>query len=247
MKRDHLIPTPIVDKNGNTTVRYMKPSTSGGTASGPIPAPVTKSAFPPIAQLTNRISEALGFNKLRQYDKVRATLETYPDELIKDLLKDDPKSQTWTTLAHLMADKASATEVREVRCFYPHLSTTRTHDARMYVRSLHNYPQLPRLKDYSTADERTLEQCKAILTVTEMMDDDEFFNDRARLPILFRKNMDSEDISVIDEPKIIELIMERPEQAKPIGEIIITRRTRDAELIKELLDHETPALAEGIL
>lgn len=248
MSKDHLVPTPIVDKNGKTTVTYRKPAAPKDQLPGTMPAPTRPMAPSLTESLVAQIAKVLELDNGFQYDSLRETVNAYPEDLINKLLEASHTSDDWAELANLIMDREPAPIMSEIIHFFPSLHTESLYSALVYFKSMHHYPQLPPVEDFSKADQHTQEQYKAILTVMEALDDDmEIFPNPQPLPLSFTQNVNNEDVLVIDAPVIVALIMERPHESKRIAQIIIERRTRDAALIAMILDDTNPTLAEGNL
>jgi hypothetical protein len=139
-------------------------------------------------------------------------------------------------------------------------------DGLALIRALHGYQQLPVMDSYGDADQETQEQITALLTVTQPLykryrehqsyilsvattsgthswDQPPVMPDplEVGLPLEVK-----DDIRLIGDD-LINLIIERPENADAISRTIIKDGISDGALLREKLDSKTPALRDGIL
>lgn len=271
MSNNHnLIPTPVVNKNGVATTVYKKPEVIGVVGRS-IPAP-TPSAESSLVRLSRMVINHLmpsrvrrlpadlkGFEKDR--DKALSTLARFPEELQDDILflmnNDDEDETHRITLVYSLTQGAPESFFNEYVAYNQFL--TRDNYCRL-LNGLRQYPQLPKVDDYSAVPERTREQITALLNVTEEVLDESRFriklNSRVRgydhgLPVFVAAgeaqiNYNGE-AAVLTEKDLVQLILDHPEKSDQIKRIIIDRNTGDAELIRDIITTSAPAISEGTL
>lgn len=103
------------------------------------------------------------------------------------------------------------------------------------ISSLRDYGRLPRLDDYSLADQDTKKIIGILLSIS-----DHLYSDWAD------DDLDSVPMS-IHVPELIDVIFENPDQDEYIRELVIKRGTTDAAMIREVLQGASAALYEGAL
>lgn len=190
------------------------------------------------------VADATNLNDPNDLRIAREVFHEYPHDLLKQLVEQATSNKlSHLTIVHL-SNSVDSTSMREAVCFYPHLTTKSTFFAKALLHSLRNYPQLPQLDDYSTADETTRKQCIAIMVATEIInsgvdEQGEFINSAT--------DESGNFLELIRDPALVDLLIERPDQATSIANLVIERKTTDTKLIKSVLEHDNPALANGIL
>lgn len=251
-KKTGLIPTVTTDKNGKVTTVYTKP-VGGSETNSVIPAPTfAKEASTGHTATVDRVTSAVYelMDGKKKADRIKATLAAYPEALVAKL--DDKfakKDHGVYALATAVENGETPSFVGEAMEFGQYFQTDSVELANCMIRSLHQYKQLPSMEDYSLAPKDVQEQCNAILTVTEALDNHAYFNDVA-LPLKYTPSTGgmSNDYTVLQGDDLIALILERPRDAETIADLIIERQTGDAELLREIITQEdSKALNPGIL
>lgn len=255
-KKPGLIPNVTTDKNGKITTVYRKP-TGVPETNLVIPAP-----FAPAGASTGRTatinkvsSLMMGILSLSpdRAEKPDAMLERYPDDFIERLdhqLTSDPNGSFFAAKA--IERGASLSFVSEMLTFGPIMQTDSSELADELVRGLRRYKQLPDMQDYGTAPKEVIQQCAALITVAELLDDYQYDNPEIQIPVStyvpdegYTKHRSS---MTINNDDLIEIIMEHPEEAERIVDLIIERGSEDMELIREIMGQDdSRALTPGIL
>lgn len=252
-KKPGLIPTVTTDKNGKVTTVYTKPSGVPETnsvipaPSAPLGAPTGRTAV--VSRVSSMVIEMLSLDGAHA-DRITPTLAGYSDELLAKIdnhFTNDSHGPYFTAMA--IDKKETPSFIREMMTFGSRFQTDSTELASCMIRSLHRYEQLPHMEDYSLAPKEVQAQCIAILTVTEALDDHAYFNDVA-LPLKYTTStgeMDN-DYTLLQGEDLIGLILEHPDEADTIADIIIERQTSDTELIRSMISKDdSRVLNPGLL
>jgi hypothetical protein len=186
--------------------------------------------------------------------ELKTTLRNYPSELLNKMVPVSTSDPIWCAAAKLMADNAPAATINEALCYYPHMARNNKNFAQSHLGSLHHYPALPSMEDYSTADEKTRQQCIALLVAVEQLDE-------AAYNIAFEKfasddyDTDTTDFHpiestsdrnrIIKSPELVKLIIEYPARVQQIIDFIVERKTVDVDGLKVALENPSPVLARG--
>jgi hypothetical protein len=122
-----------------------------------------------------------------------------------------------------------------------------TGDARMILRTLHLYAQLPQTDNYADCDPSITEQVAALVLVTErlyacFLEGQYSGSNRPWLPITQLR-----DGVILSERDLIQLILDRPQDAERIAAVIIDRQTTDMGLIRSVLDSSAKSLSNGLI
>lgn len=179
-----------------------------------------------------------------------SNLNTFSDELIDGLHEviTDKESPFASGLTALLSGGENSSSVHEHLKFRPLI--TGDHDlgdVRMILRPLHEYPQLPQIDNYASCDPSITEQVAALVIVTERLYS---LRNEARYT--------GEDVSwlplnhirggvLLSGEALILLTLDRPQDAERIAEIIITRRTTEADFILSILTASAPAVSDGVI
>lgn len=122
------------------------------------------------------------------------------------------------------------------------------------LNGLHYYSQLPQTEDYSTADQQTQQQVHALLTVGHKLGEEQYDRLSTALnggPETFELPLEYVDpnhgSNKVAGDDLINLILEYPQRADQIADIIIERNTSDVALIRSIVTSSTPSLSNGTL
>lgn len=240
--RDNLIPTPTVDKNGRATTVYKKASTGARASSMPRVAPGKG--------VEQRSRLALSADLLKawpSYDEdsekgqnlIMALNLCSGEELIKLEELRQENNDVFRKLGYLSSD--TPTGVKEGMYFYPEMSEMSYSDARDIMESLHGYSQLPDTTDFSTQPDEVRSQCKALINVTVALIDQWRRNPRV---LSFRPVQPP--YSIKDE-SLVEFVMDHPDESGLIADFIRKGGSTDTEILSQLLDSQSHAIASGLL
>ena len=247
-----LVPERRVDKNGKAVIRHVKPANAQPRKSLPAPSTGVPRREAVVSRLTREIATQMGYTMEDQNDweEIHETLKGYSDEFLirlNDAFK--PRTQLATAIARMVYHQETEEFVREFAAFGGVIpdESNGMEIAMSYVRSLHHYPQLPQMDDYSKADETTKQVIREIMLLTLRLEDEiVLFGDTDPVRSI-RHDYDSFDTPVLQEDGLVQLIVDRPEDAKRIGDIAIERSTGDPRAIVEVMDHGTKSLSGGVL
>lgn len=205
-------------------------------------APTTVSS---IDFLTEHVAAATNM-ELPFTEELRELISKYPADLIEQLVGTAIKEELAYVYSLLISQHEHSDLIREALCFMPYLPDMPEFRAVVFLKSLHHYPQLPTITDYS-ADETTRKQCAAIAIVINAV----YYRLRnmGYNHLLIKRQMSAtgDAIEMLDGNGLVEMLMQQPDDAARIADIVVDRITGHAELIREILNHETPALVDGVL
>lgn len=187
-----------------------------------------------------------------QEEGIRRTISAYPADLIQKIHEyvgtDEIKRGTGfriNSVRLLVVSKATPERINEGLYFLPQMDRVTEIMAESMLNALHCYQQLPESLDYSREEPSIVAQCTALIRVTcslfHLYNLEEF--DLDPLDIRDLLNVDS---TIADE-RLTELVLSRPEHADQIGQVILSRKCVNADLIKETLAIDVPALSTGTL
>jgi hypothetical protein len=108
------------------------------------------------------------------------------------------------------------------------------------------------MDSYAEADEATTAKITALLSVTSQL------NMRSLQDIFLKAGEDQPEgtaplpVTYDPEPKItddsiVDLIVERPDLADEIADLIITKKVRNGALIREMIESDTKSIRDGLL
>jgi hypothetical protein len=251
--RENLIPTPTVDKNGRQTTVYRSPGSRGLTKT--IPSPSVGLTAKARSELT--VQTALELFRGTNVDAVtrRETIDTLracSDELVERIYSSlmsvdsldsrlELSSKIRIKFSKRFSDEAGFEErLDDALYFYPFLPHRSFALADKIIRSLHQYPQLPRTKkhfknvssDVMTRYVALAQAIDAVLTISAISGP-------------FRRG--TADVYVFDDDKLTELVLGYPERSDLITRFIRERGTYDPDLIRTVVDGGAPAISSGAL
>lgn len=184
--------------------------------------------------------------------ELKTTLRNYPSELLNKMVPVSTSDPIWCAAAKLMADNAPVATINETLCYYPHMGRTNEGFAQSHLRSLHHYPALPSMEDYSAADKHTRQRCIALLVAVEQLDEaayniafDEFESEEDNAAPFDPVDGTSDQAQIIKSPELVKLIIEYPARVQQIIDFIVERKAVDVEGLKVFLASPSPALARG--
>lgn len=254
----NLVPTVITNVNGVTTTVHKKPVTQTKVSSIPAPAPTAGRNHHRktlVRELVTFVESELMKVELETAEEVLAaaggTLDGYPTELLESIqhsITTDPNSRR--KVSRMIRADYDPQTLDECITFLPqvpiHAST-----AEPVIRSLHLYKQLPKSENFARDDARTQQQCLAIALVAATMDQE--YDSLLPDPPLEWLESNTENgkysqmYAMIKDDRLIDLLMEHPEAAPQIADLIKERHTADYDLVKLMIEGNNAALAEGVL
>jgi hypothetical protein len=273
MKSNNLVPTPIVNKNGvRTTVHKKTNPASTATAILPAPGITTDSAvlspkgrIEIIKTINSTVKEYQSLNgwnpKKWSYGDLGTTLHSCSDTAIiaiRDLLLTDPKGflQREERDDFLFAlaqkdEKVSGTTVHEYVTYREHLKSCTMPTKIKLIKGLHSYTQLPAMENYSDAAPETKTSIIALLSVAKNLYRSDLIKDL--LSPATNSTVSKAPVSSNDGPlrltdnNLVALLIERPEAADEITIIITEKGISDGELIRDMIESDTPSIRDGLL
>lgn len=248
VKNQNLIPTLVVDVNGKTTTVHKKPQ--GAASNKSIPAPVDTSSF----GLANSIADAcanathLGEMGDRARHDFRNDLRfTYSLESLQRIDSEIRKGGVAAEgIIQQLREGESEWNILGTLHFYPKLGIDDYKHAGTLVRSLNDYEYFAEQGGKCKSDENVEQQCIGVITLTHHLDALSTLppNDIAH-PLRYdydRRNFLS--MSIKDE-RVMNMVIERPDEAKTIAEIVAKHGNADPNFIMGVMHGFNPALAEG--
>lgn len=276
MSNRNLVPTPIVNKNGVRTTVHKKVTLAPSAAvTLPSPAIATGSAVlspegrtEAITMINDKVKESQSLNewnpKKWSYGDLGTTLRSCSDAVIiaiRDLLLVDPRGflQREERDDFLFAlaqknEKVSGTTIHEYITYAEHLRGTPMSTKVDLIKGLHSYHQLPAMQDYSDADQETAVSVITLLSVTKSLYSLDLMKNLFASSIQKTSagnhipvTSDDGDIVRLTDNNLVTLLIERPEAASEIKAIITGKGIIDGNLIREMLDSETPSIRDGLI
>lgn len=252
-QREHLIPTPTVDRNGKATTVYRKSVSS--TPAKLLPAPVVtnydqaKSGLVMDTVVELFRGTVIGID---QREIANAALRSCSSEVVERVHSsltglgfDSGRSE----LSQLLRVKLSyfperrselEGELDDALCFYPLVRKRSYNVAERIIASLRKYPQVPATTErFSGESDEVMAKYVALVRVIDSSIG--YPNDRS----IFKD--DSLGLYVFEDDKFTELVLEYPEQTEQIISVIRERGTRDPEAIRMVIEGSTTALSSGAL
>ena len=182
-------------------------------------------------------------------------LNAYPDDLLRGLkvMFESASTPSWQagTLAEIIGDGALENQVRGYMHFAPLLVCPNGNppwNPASIVESFRDYPELKdRIDNNDYMDERTTLQCAALInTVIAIIEE---VHNSKRISVSYRYDSGHSYIPIpyITDTRLARLLLDRPEDAPRIADIITDRRTDDYGIIRRLLTEATGALSRGAL
>jgi hypothetical protein len=184
-----------------------------------------------------------------RYDGIMVTLYDYSDELLKELdgLQQE-SSEEFSTLARMVEQGEKDGFVSNYIAFSD--INDDDSDAKIaLVRSLEHYGQLkPYVANMRKASPEVTAGARALLIVANHVNHISYSEDvPAEVLGTGDHAYDFNGAPVLTNPEMVDLIMQRPEQASTINRIISERKVYDPETIRMVLDYPETALADGTL
>lgn len=196
--------------------------------------------------------------------EARHDIAAYPvalQEALVPLLENDEDRRHYKFLMECIEEDTPYVLINEYVAYHPYLATN-TPNIR-FLTALRCYPQLPTLDDYSTATGGTRTQITALLTVKARLREEALqrmkINSRglrwpdfySGIPLstekLKRPIHGQTRATVISETDLVQLIVDHPDKAGQIGDLIIERGTVDVEYISSIINSAAPAVSGGRL
>lgn len=276
MKKSNLTPTPIVNKNGVRTTVYKRDATTPPTAATTLPAPVITTDSPAlspedrseiITMINDHVKESQStyeWNpKKWSHGDLGTTLRSYSDDAIiaiRNLLLTAPKGflsrEERDDFLFALArkdEKVSGTTIHEYLTYSDYLLGVPMDTKMSLLRGLHSCAQLPAMKNYSYADQEVKASIVALLSVTKSLYSHNLlkniFGDSNKQAVTgIQSPVVNNDGEVrLTDSSLVTLLIERPEAVAEIEAIITEKGIIDGNLIREMIDSDTPSIRDGLI
>lgn len=175
-------------------------------------------------------------------------LATFSDDLLDRVHQElvVNKTKLGVELINILLDEYNSKTIHDHLVFRPALKNSSAHEARLLIRSLRDHTLLPTVDNYTDCDPLITKQAAAILIVTERLYSHYNESRRVGSPATWVPLLISNGVR-LQFPPIIKLVLSTPESADQIADIMISRETTDAQLIKSILNSDSPSLSNGVL
>jgi hypothetical protein len=262
----NLIPTPRVNKHGNTVIRHMRPDTGSGAGTSPLPAPYSPGIEQRVhshmvSELQERMElvydrRALSFTSMTYIDALKDRLELKGRDVVEgyyDFITEDPDNYReqflMSVLHHYLDDDDAGYMLFLARTLGIHDQGSwdemrgGTDDYLIYwemYRGMQEYEgfTLPHNVLYASKEESA--QVESLAKVTSAVRD----TDRKMIE---DRGYSTDGYFVLRDESLVNLATSRPDDADAIVAIIRERKLIDADGIAAIIDSSIPALRDGAL
>lgn len=248
-----LIQTPITDKNGVTSLRWVKPASMAGQSASAIPSPVAAPQSAPENDplRQDRIDAAARSCGIYALDS--SVLETFSDRVLSDIAfvgrhsarretflrhsilqsEDERFIDDYVNLAHELEKRSGVT---------PHVVTA-------YLRAIEDYPFIEPTVPGEPYPEKRREQCLALIEAADRLEEMETVGVLPIRSSVQQRTTKGDGVNSIHltDPELAQLIAQRPDDLNRILEIISERGSTDPQTIQSVLDYSVPAVSDGLL
>ena len=260
MKNPNLVPKQITDKNGVTSIRWIRPDQAAMLNGISIPAPAVAETIGHADQKTVKAA-ALLYVKQVTYDEdddeyVEDCLETaievfssYPSSVVDDILKESSNTygKMWG-LKDLMDVNARVEDLRDYLNLFNYFIDNNLDgdvDPRTTIFGVaSSYEGLDPVSVTGGYPEKREKQLKGLLGGTVRIS--ELINEGLADEGLLTE-FNEYDVPVITDERLSGLFINRPEYYETIFRFMDERKTADYDRITEHLNSATPAIASGAL
>lgn len=231
-KSGNLIPEARADKNGKTTVRWIKPESGSATLKQALPAPTLPE--PDLPKLRSEVARTMG---------ISARLENLGADTLGMVLayadadKDIDNLCYWANeYGNKLNGAFGENYLREILTYQTAFSADSSpRFIEKAVGELGAYKRLPRMDDYSRAEPELKRFIHGLLSLTCHLYSDWFNEHEESVP------------RYIENESLMNLIFDNPDKVELIKSVVIERKTENVETIRAVLDSGTVALGEGAL
>jgi hypothetical protein len=249
--RSDLIPTSVVDKNGKQTTVYRRRERSGGvTVTFPTPT-VVESRAAREALVRETAMVLVSAADAPEYSLITVTrdLDRCSDELIDhiaEVLNAVHDAEVEKKVARKIglqimrkpkdgdAGAAHEEELHEELYLYPFVPEAGPTMLRRIIESVRRLPQFSGMTSLRDASGDELKNCRALARVMSAALEERLLDPYS-------------DYYVFEDERVTSLVLEYPEHARLIADVIHDRYTLDPVLLREMVESEASALGSGIL
>lgn len=275
MKNSNLVATPIVNKNGVRTTVYKRDATPP-TVAATLPSPAITANSSPLSlegrsEIITMINEHVKESqstyewnpKKWSYGDLGTTLHSCSDDAIiaiRDLLLTAPKGflsreerEDFLFALARKDEKVSGTTIHEYLTYSDHLKGVPMNTKMGLLRGLHSYAQLPAMKNYSYADQGTKASIVVLLSATKSLYSHNLlkniFGGSNKQAVTGNQSpvIDDDGGMRLTDSSLVALLIERPEASSEIEAVITEKGIIDGNLIREMIDSDTPSIRDGLL
>ena len=251
-RSENLVPTMVVNKNGVLTTVHKKPA--GASAAAGIPAPAVAVSERSKSEIVDAVMDRLhSVNKMidaDDMDQVRQRVGLFSSEKLERFERAaNCSDKAGGVILHLLVMDDNEDVVNMAAHFIPDLPDEAITGAASLLRGLYVYPQLSQHVDYSKAESSVQLQCLGLVKVASCLEHHSgknYVDDADAFPLEYSRIDYSNYRKIKDEP-LVNLILERPEEADRMTAIIRANGEVDASTMRGLLDGMSPAFASGAL
>lgn len=261
-----LSPEKRFDKNGKLVTRHVR-SVYAGAVQNSLPAPITQSAFNDRERARKARQEA--FDAIEDFDErkllnsgsyeshLRSSL-TLIDEETALMVRDAVTAPHMSVLClHLVSDfNDTPITIREILTYrdsIPYAAATYNESGFNYsdesvgvIRGIHEMEEFRDCDDLTSLTDEQQSQVKALISVGYVIHTELGWTDKA-LHESCKWGVGSQYPLRIQDKELISLVMDNPEQADSICELIKTHQAVDVEFIRESIAMNAPSLIRGAL
>jgi hypothetical protein len=261
----NLVPEQRFDKNNKLVTRHVRPAETG-SASAPLPAPIAASASSDRDRLLKARQEAL--DAIEDMDEWKildaGSYASYLhqgmyhlNETTALMVRDSVTTPEMSVLClHLVSDfHENPRDIGEVLFYRDSIAYTTlfndsgfnySDEAVGMIRGIRNMQEFKAQDDLTLLPEDQVRQVKALLRVGyavyyEIGATHESLNGSCKWGVGARYPLR------IQDPELISLVMDNPEQADSICELIKLHKAVDVAFLRESIAMDTPALVRGAL
>lgn len=262
----NLVPEQRPDKNGKLVTRHVRPTEASSTSVA-LPAPITQSAFNDRERARKARQEA--FDAIEDFDELKllnsGSYESYLrrslmliDEETALMVRDAVTGPHMSVLClHLVSDlNDTPRTIREVLAYrdsIPYAAATYNEGGFNYsdesagvIRGIHEMEEFRDCDDLTSLTDEQQSQVKALLRVGHVIYTELGWTEKS-LHESCKWGVGSRYPLRIQDKELISLVMDNPEQADSICELIKTHQAVDVEFIRESIAVNVPALVKGAL
>lgn len=249
-----LVPTRVVNKNGVQTTVYKK-AAEQEAAPVVLPSPVMATNSRSIHELALSLMDDLRDVNRRideeDMDGVADRLGSLDRDYLEILERAVSRSEkAGEVVLHLLVFDTDHDVVKTAAHFIPELPEAAWTGSSSLVRGLSRYEQLSGYSDHSTSEESVQSQCLALIKVASSLEHHNFTSyvesPADTFPVVY-EHTSLKSYRYIRDASLVELILERPEDADRMARIIEEQGSISANTMRGLLEGSSSAFASGTL
>lgn len=248
-----LVQVPITDKNGVTSLRWVKPASLTGQGGSVIPSPVAAPQSAPENDPFRKDHIDSAARAIGMYYGDHAALEQFSDRVLSDIRfagrhsadradflrrsiqqsEDERFIDDYVNLVHELELRDGIT---------PHVMTA-------YLRAIDDYPFIEPTVPGEPYPEKRREQCLALIAAADELENLETVGAIPIRSSIQQRTTKGDGVNSIHltDPELAQLIAQRPDDLNRILEVISERGSTDPQTIQSVLDYSVPAVSDGIL